>query len=196
MDRRSFLALSALFATSWLTPAAAQSQAESDWASFNGLASVFLSLIHATDPIADFIEKRRFVSFLDDVNETLVEMISEKQDIYNKLDSAACSDGESTPIEAIESSRDLSRLLQVLQAEIQTLGLCIRISEIREQTLSLADQMSSIRGGKAWISRVNDYCRTAAGEDRKRFLAEIKTSTEMVSAAQRGLGDLLTKLGQ
>lgn len=196
MDRRQFLVLCALAIATGPSPAAAGDQAELDWASFDQLASVFLSLVHATDPIADFIEKRRFIGFLDDVNETLGDIIADKRDIYFRLDSAACSDEENTPIEAVESSRDLSRLLQVLESEIKTLGVCVRISEIREDAFDLSDQMSSIRGGKAWISRVDDYCRMSAGDDRKGFLQEIKTSTQMVSAAQKQLGELLTKLGQ
>jgi hypothetical protein len=193
MNRRAFLVLPAGLVAAWAVPTAARSGVADDWAPFNSLASVFLSLIQATDPIADFIEKKRFVRFLNHMNETLGEIITTKRHIRTDLSTAACSDG--APTTAIESARDLSRLLEVLEAQIETLAICIRPADVRRETETIVERMSGIRAGKAWISSVDQYCAMSSG-GRDELLNDINASADIVQDAQSQLGDLLAKLGQ
>jgi hypothetical protein len=197
LDRRSFLGLAAgLAAFPNAAIAAPRRLADDDWAIFSKLASLFASVMEATDPIADGITRLKFVRFLNSIHGPLADIIREKQVVLDTLLSAQCT-GDATTIRSLAggAAEKIVPLVKVLEGHVRVLSTAIKPAGTREAAAKLADSMHGLQSRKMWVHRISSYCH-GSPQARSAFLAEVRRSASMAADARSKLDGLLDHLTQ
>lgn len=197
-DRRSILGLAVGLATfpGAVIAAPLRLPDDDDWAVFSTLASVFASVMEATDPIADGITRLKFVRFLNSIHGPLADITHEKQVVLDTLLSAQCTgDAATIRLLAGAAAARIVPLVAVLESRVRVLSTAIKPPGTREAAAKLADSMRGLQSRKMWVHRIDGYCH-GSPQARSAFLAEVRRSASMAHDARVKLDGLLDHLTQ
>ncbi len=193
MDRRLFILSAAAVTGLHVFPLHAQGDdSGGEWGLFRRLAAAFDRLLRATNPIANDINRRRFVRFLRQVQTSLSEMRGNKETVRGYLRRARCERPGDVPPEAIAAARNIGPRLGRLATDIRTFGRAIRPSGTGDEVARIADGLARVGPEKMWMRRIPRFCALQPGE-RAALITEINRSLAIIRHCSWRLNALIDK---
>lgn len=189
-DRRDFVRC-AIVSSIFNIDLRAFAQEDDDWSVFQKMSGVFLKLIESTNPIADFITKKKFVGFLRDIRYVLGQIHELKSNIRSLLDNGNCNE---TDLKLARSYASLLKAeLGTLLSQITLLGNCVKPTGIRAEIEEIGSAIEQLEYSKAWIFHPEVFCEINIAE-RASLSSYIENSINFVKKSESALDDLIDKL--
>ncbi|MCI3132443.1 hypothetical protein [Phenylobacterium aquaticum] len=199
MNRRALIAGvgTALLALTGLVGSAQAAPGDDDLGDgkvYTGLAKLFADLLGSVEQIAAPIDRARLRRALADLDDTLIDLLTDKRTVAADLGAQTCSGLVDLRI-SLKAAQHIQELMAPLRTRTKDLATAITPPALKAQASALADSLSGVTAGKpVWVFNVGSYCTmTTAG--RAAFLAQVTRSAVQVAASRQDLAKLIAGLG-
>lgn len=199
MNRRALItgvAPAVLALSGWMGPAQAAPGDDDlgDGKVYTGLAKLFADLLGSVEQIAAPIDRARLRRALTDLDDTLIDLLTDKRTVASDLSAQTCSGLVDLRI-SLKAAQNIQALMTPLRTRTKDLATAITPPALKAQSSALADSLSGISAGKpVWVSKVGSYCSMTPAA-RAAFLAQVTRSATQVAASRGDLAKLIAGLG-